>query len=353
MRLTLTEPHSVLEKAYDLESSQDEWVEGITVALAPMMQVGAGMLGGLLHAREEARIPVLEPLCSPDREVDVFFEAFGVRRRGRGPLEMDLDRFEAVFPAGGKFAGNAGLGTRAQIMRNARNVGDQHLARLAPLLFRDGYEDLAFMVAVDQETRTVLSFHARASERIEVTRQAQQRWRGLQRHLTAILRTRLRFARGDFEEESAIWLRPDGTCEGGSDLARDDDIRQRLRHAVRTREKNRLGRTRSQRATIRAYWQKVLSGQWALVDRFDSDGRRFIVAVPVDERPNAMLGLTRREREVFKLLAEGLSNKVVAHELGISTSAVSTHLNNIFRKLRIEDRASAVRDAQALRDVDD
>jgi ATP/maltotriose-dependent transcriptional regulator MalT len=97
----------------------------------------------------------------------------------------------------------------------------------------------------------------------------------------------------------------------------------------------------------------VLSGQWALVDRFDSDGRRFIVAVPVDERPNAMLGLTRREREVFKLLAEGLSNKVVAHELGISTSAVSTHLNNIFRKLRIEDRASAVRDAQALRDVDD
>jgi DNA-binding NarL/FixJ family response regulator len=49
--------------------------------------------------------------------------------------------------------------------------------------------------------------------------------------------------------------------------------------------------------------------------------------------------LTERETEVAALVAQGLSNKAVAHRLGIGEGTVKIHLNNIYRKLSIENRA--------------
>jgi DNA-binding NarL/FixJ family response regulator len=48
--------------------------------------------------------------------------------------------------------------------------------------------------------------------------------------------------------------------------------------------------------------------------------------------------LTGREAEVAALVAHGLSNKTVAHHLGIVEGTVKIHLHNIYRKLRIEKR---------------
>jgi two-component system NarL family response regulator len=51
--------------------------------------------------------------------------------------------------------------------------------------------------------------------------------------------------------------------------------------------------------------------------------------------------LTSREREVLKLIAQGLSNKEIAKELYISDKTVKNHLSNIFAKLQINDRTKA------------
>lgn len=51
--------------------------------------------------------------------------------------------------------------------------------------------------------------------------------------------------------------------------------------------------------------------------------------------------LTSREREVLKLIAQGLSNKEIAKELFISDKTVKNHLSNIFAKLQINDRTKA------------
>jgi DNA-binding NarL/FixJ family response regulator len=58
--------------------------------------------------------------------------------------------------------------------------------------------------------------------------------------------------------------------------------------------------------------------------------------------------LTQREREVLRLLADGLANDAIGAELGISTETVRTHIRKAMAKLDADTRTQAV--ATALRD---
>lgn len=53
-------------------------------------------------------------------------------------------------------------------------------------------------------------------------------------------------------------------------------------------------------------------------------------------------GLTQREAEVLTLIAAGRSNAEIARELFISEATVKTHINNLFAKAGLRDRAQAV-----------
>jgi DNA-binding NarL/FixJ family response regulator len=59
--------------------------------------------------------------------------------------------------------------------------------------------------------------------------------------------------------------------------------------------------------------------------------------------PEAPDGLTARETEVLVLIAEGLTNQEIARALHVSTATVKTHINNLFAKTGLKDRAQAVR----------
>ena len=55
--------------------------------------------------------------------------------------------------------------------------------------------------------------------------------------------------------------------------------------------------------------------------------------------------LTRREREVLALVAEGLTNAEIGARLWISGGTVRRHLENVYAKLEVHTRTAAVRSA--------
>ena len=57
----------------------------------------------------------------------------------------------------------------------------------------------------------------------------------------------------------------------------------------------------------------------------------------------APVELTPREAEVLTLIARGKSNTEIAEELFVSAATVKTHINNLFAKIGVRDRAQAVR----------
>jgi DNA-binding NarL/FixJ family response regulator len=64
--------------------------------------------------------------------------------------------------------------------------------------------------------------------------------------------------------------------------------------------------------------------------------------------PGPDYGLTPREHETLELLVAGLTMKGVADRLGVSYHTVDTHVRNVYAKLHVRSRGSAV--AKALRE---
>ncbi len=88
----------------------------------------------------------------------------------------------------------------------------------------------------------------------------------------------------------------------------------------------------------------VLSGDAGLSPKIQ---RRLLEKLSQPEPPTPSAeppdGLTVRETEVLVLIAEGLSNQEIARRLHVSTATVKTHINNLFAKTGLKDRAQAVR----------
>ncbi|MEU1367537.1 response regulator transcription factor [Streptomyces sp. NPDC005803] len=93
--------------------------------------------------------------------------------------------------------------------------------------------------------------------------------------------------------------------------------------------------------------QAVRSGEAGLSPAIQRRLLEQVTAGPLSQagsgEPELPDGMTPREAEVLVLIAEGMSNAEIARSLHISQATVKSHINNLFAKAGLRDRAQAVR----------
>jgi DNA-binding CsgD family transcriptional regulator len=190
----------------------------------------------------------------------------------------------------------------------------------------------------------------------EVTRlspQDAQRWQMLAAHVDAGNRLRQSLQHGDDlrDERAASDLPHDAEAifdarslrvTDAVGRAKEPAATQRLRQAAVAvdRARGKMRKTDPEKAL--EIWKALVRGRWSIVDWFDSDGRRFVLAIPNEPHLTDPRGLTERESQVVAYAALGNTNKMIAYHLGLSTSRVSMLLRSAMRKLAIRTRAQLV-----------
>ena len=74
-------------------------------------------------------------------------------------------------------------------------------------------------------------------------------------------------------------------------------------------------------------------------------GQEFVPKLLEDAQRGVPMGqpdVTKREQEVLELVAEGMANREIAEQLGISARTAQKHLENLFKKFSVHDRTELV-----------
>lgn len=174
---------------------------------------------------------------------------------------------------------------------------------------------------------------------IDTSRQALDRWTRVATHLGTALRLRQRLDLDGLEPEAV--LSPSGAL---LDARAPTVLRARgqLEDGARRVDRARGALRRTAPDEALSLWEGLMAGRWSLVDRVDSDGRRFVLAYGNTLRPEATPRLTEREAAIVRWAVGGASNKEIGYALGLGASTVGWHLSNAMAKLRVNRRVELI-----------
>jgi DNA-binding CsgD family transcriptional regulator len=134
-------------------------------------------------------------------------------------------------------------------------------------------------------------------------------------------------------------LAPSGRVLHAEQPAQDRPIRDALSDACQSIERARTRKGRADGEISLSLWRSLVCERWTLVDSYERDGKRYVVARRSDVRMPLPNVLSPRERQALGFAALGDSNKLVAYELGISASTVGVLLFRAAQKLGCHSRA--------------
>ena len=222
----------------------------------------------------------------------------------------------------------------------------------------DYCKDLLFITAVDGRG-VGAAVVAPLPEVTSLSPQEAQRWQMLGAHLEAGHRLRRGLAGREAANEPSASSLPHhaeaifdpnsfritdavGSAKGGT-------ATNRLREAAIAVDRARGSMRKSDPEKALQIWKALVRGRWSTVDWFDTDGRRFVLAIPNSPDVTDPRGLTEREGQVVSYAAFGQTNKMIAYRLGLSKSRISLLLRSAMRKMGAKTRAHLV---QRVREFD-
>jgi DNA-binding CsgD family transcriptional regulator len=306
------DPIAVVEAAYQLDSSEEDWLH----ALAQAAKLDAG-LGVSAYVNDESVLPspdILKRWGTPAGFADAQQELMA-------SLSPDLiHRLHREAPSVTTVNELMGTGFGGSV--SALGVGD------AVMIF--AYDGLGRCVGFTSLRERIT--HPTAYER--------RLWARLTVHVAAGLRLRSLSPQPTLESDDVeAVLAPDGRCLDARGRATRQSARDVLRDTARGIDRARTHAGRRSPEEALELWQGLTAGRWSLVDHFDSDGRRFVIARRNDPQLTDPRAISLRERQVATFAAVGRPNKLIAYALGISAAAVSAHLRRALRKLGLASTA--------------
>ena len=165
-------------------------------------------------------------------------------------------------------------------------------------------------------------------------------WTRFAAHLGAALRMRRLKAAPSPSSALAVLL-PNGRLEHGN---RDTIAAQApLGSAAKAIDRARGKLRRLDPEAAAALWRTMVREEWSLVDWYDHDGKRFLLAQENRIPTRSKDTLTPREEQVVACAAMGHSNKLIAYDLGLSIGSVAVLLGRAARRLGVCGRVALVR----------
>jgi DNA-binding CsgD family transcriptional regulator len=313
---------AAVEAAYDVDGTTQEWLQKLATCVAPWLDRGQGVMLWQFDMSDPANLHTGAPVL------------LGC------PTE-----YAGYIAKAAAAAGAEGI---------VRSYGTRICDTIFEALHASGNSSLyaAYRAATPPESADFIAIKARSPDQTgvllgaplpTVTRIGAAERRAMSQvgiHVAAGYRLRRALDRrmlGETDERVEAVLTPGGRVEHALDAAKPGALRESLCRHARAIDRAR-SKIRSEPLEALELWKALVAGRWSLVDRFDNDGRRYLVALRNDPQLPDPRALTLRERQVAGLASLGHTNKLISYALGISGAAVSTHLKSAFSKLGVAGR---------------
>ena len=326
----------IVERAYDLEPDNHRWVETIDSSVRPLLDQGRGVVLSLWMGSDGHGIPFVNQVLCRSPELAQRYGGLVVKT---SPQLL----FETCLDAG---CVNVMSETRPR-WPHLYDLLSEHLE----------CRDVLSFFAVDPDLCGVI-LSAPSDRIIRLSPAKKLLFQRLAVHLTA--GARLRRPQGenpefgsmratDFPHNAEALLDPKRfRIEDAVGNATSASHRATIRQAAIRLDRAR-GRLRTSDPDEALHvWKGLVRGRWSLVDWFDTDGRRFVLAKPNPPELGDPRGLSEREHQVATYAARGESSKLIAYRFGISTQRVSALLQSAMRKLGAKTQAQLVEKMRAM-----
>ncbi|MBT8483923.1 MAG: helix-turn-helix transcriptional regulator [Myxococcales bacterium] len=328
---------ATVEAAYDLGPTASDWFPRLLEAILPLLDHGLGA-GGLIAVKAPTPgLPTIETTHVVSGPDDV------IARHIASMASLPVEQTHAQTQSG-VFIVSEQTANHPEMLETWRT-------------FFDGAQDAIGLMTVDTDGRGI-HILAPTPQVIALAPSARARWEMMAAHVASGMRLRNALLRqrerktsdSELPHGAEAMINPSdfGVIEAVNDAQGNDALRTLREAAIRIDKSRAEGRLEEHTDAALAEWWALVRGRWSMVDWFDTDERRYVLALPNPPTVPNPRGLTEQEQQVTAFAALGDSHKLIAYRLGLSRSRVSHLLTSGMRKLGVKTQAQLVEKMGAL-----